>query len=101
MEHLSIHQLRTWQSEGRRVHLLDVREDDERAEAHIGGIHIPLGELIARKGELPQGEPLVVYCKRGIRSQIAIQRLRRHFPEGEFYNLAGGMQAAGAIVIIP
>jgi adenylyltransferase/sulfurtransferase len=91
MKQISYAQLQAWSSEGRGFQLLDVRETSEREAFHIGGIHIPLGELISRKGELPQGQPVVVYCKRGIRSQIAIQRLAGHFPEVDFHNLQGGV----------
>ncbi len=55
-----------------KYNLLDVREDWERAEYHIGGQHIPLGELQERFSEIDLRKELVVYCKSGVRSAKAI-----------------------------
>jgi rhodanese-related sulfurtransferase len=49
--------------------LVDVREDVEWEAGHIpSAVHIPLGELEARAGELPAGKPVVVVCRSGNRS---------------------------------
>jgi rhodanese-related sulfurtransferase len=93
MKQLSPQELRQWQAEGRPFQLLDVREPDEHAARNIGGVLTPLSNLSSALGHIPADQPVVVYCKRGIRSQIAIQRLRAHFPEADFYNLQGGILA--------
>ena len=50
--------------------LLDVREDAEWAAGHVpGAIHIPLGQLASRVAELPAGQPILVICRSGNRSQ--------------------------------
>ena len=72
--------------------LVDVREPDEHEEFNIGGLLIPL-ETVTRNIELFDKEkPVVVYCRRGVRSQIAIQRLQRKHPFQNLINLTGGMQ---------
>ncbi|MDO6674803.1 HesA/MoeB/ThiF family protein [Tenacibaculum sp. 1_MG-2023] len=71
--------------------LLDVREDWERQQQHIGGQHIPLGELAHRYDEVNTEKPVVVYCKSGIRSQRAIDFLEQQFDTVIFLNLRGGM----------
>src|SRR6202012_3798379 len=44
--------------------LLDVREDDEWAAGHApNAVHIPLGELAARLGELPEDNAVFVVCR--------------------------------------
>jgi len=49
--------------------LVDVREDVEWEAGHIpGALHIPLGELQARAGEVPTDQPVVVVCRSGNRS---------------------------------
>jgi adenylyltransferase/sulfurtransferase len=58
--------------------LLDVRETWEREEYHVGGQHIPLGELEIRIKEVIQNKDLVVYCKAGSRSMTAIEILSKH-----------------------
>ena len=64
-----------WKQSQKHFELLDVRTLFERQAFHIGGIHIPLDELHLRLSEIPKHIPLVVYCARGIRSVIAIEKL--------------------------
>jgi len=59
-----------------KYNLLDVREANERAIHHIGGQHIPLRELTNRFNEINTNKDLIVYCKSGVRSKIAIQLLK-------------------------
>jgi len=70
--------------------LLDVREDWERAEYHIGGLHIPLGELQERISELQSDKDLVVYCKSGVRSKKAIELLKKANFSKSLLNLKDG-----------
>jgi rhodanese-related sulfurtransferase len=71
--------------------LLDVREDDEWAAGYAPGArHIPLGELGARSGEIPQDEAVYVICRSGHRSALAAQALAQ--AGWETINVAGGMQ---------
>lgn len=71
--------------------LVDVREDDEWQAGHAPGAqHIPLGQLTARLGELPEGE-LVIVCRSGGRSARAVAWLNQNGFEA--LNLDGGMQA--------
>ena len=52
--------------------LLDVREDDEWAAGHApGALHVPLGDLPARLGELPLDAELHVLCRAGGRAARA------------------------------
>ncbi len=63
---------------GERIALVDVREP---AEWQINRIPdatlIPLGELPSRLAELPQTEPVIVYCKTGSRSAEALALLKQ------------------------
>ncbi|HTI22208.1 MAG TPA: rhodanese-like domain-containing protein [Kutzneria sp.] len=72
--------------------LLDVREQDEWDAGHAPqAIHIPLGELAERVGEVPQdsGEVYVV-CRMGGRSARAAMYLNQS--GWDAVNVAGGMQ---------
>lgn len=72
--------------------LLDVREPDEFAAAHITGARlIPLGQLSGRLGEVPNDEPVVVVCRSGNRSGQATDLLVAHGADA--WNMAGGMIA--------
>lgn len=88
---LSYEELQDWQAKGRDFQLIDVRDPEERALFHIGGILIPLPEFAQRVGEIDPARPLVVYCKRGIRSQLAIQRYLQKYPTATCYNLQKGI----------
>lgn len=92
MQQLSAEELHHRMQTGQLFILIDVREDWEREEYNIGGLHIPLGELMARIDELPREGDVILYCEKGIRSVLAIQRL-----EGmgfhNLINLSGGMKA--------
>jgi rhodanese-related sulfurtransferase len=56
--------------------LLDVREDDEWAAGHVpDAVHVRLGELGVRAGELPRDREVYVICRTGHRSAYAAQAL--------------------------
>jgi len=76
--------------------VLDVREQDEWDLGHAPhAVHIPLGDLAARVGELPQVDgTLPVTCKSGGRSSRAVAWLTQ---QGfAVQNLDGGMTAWAA-----
>lgn len=59
-----------------RDQIVDVREDAEVAEGMIpGAIHIPLGQLTSRAGELDREQPVVTVCRSGKRSARAAEEL--------------------------
>ena len=71
--------------------LLDVREDDEWAAGHAPqAVHIPLGELAGRVGEVPQDGEVYVVCRMGGRSARATAYLNQN--GWDAVNVAGGMQ---------
>ena len=73
--------------------LIDVREPDEYAEFNIGGQLIPLNEIIQQAEKIAIDKPVILYCRKGIRSQLAIQRLQEKFPFTNLFNLIGGTEA--------
>ena len=74
------------------VLLIDIREDWEREEYNIGGVHIPMGEIPSKLSEIPKDKEVVLYCEKGIRSTITIQRLET-LGFHNLINLSGGMKA--------
>ena len=73
--------------------LIDVREPEEHHEFNIGGQLIPLGEIAHQLQKISTDKPVIIYCRKGIRSQIAIQRLQDKFPFTNLINLVGGTEA--------
>lgn len=56
--------------------VLDVRMPDEYQNGHVAGaVLIPLPDLPDRLDELPAGEPILVICQAGGRSQRACEFL--------------------------
>lgn len=78
------------------VQIVDCREPQEWFAGHIeGSTHIPLEELLAgATGELDAGQPTVVVCRSGARSEVATLMLQaRGF---DVANLVGGLQSWAA-----
>lgn len=72
--------------------LVDVREPEEYAEAHIAAASlIPLGSLVERVDEVPSGVEVLVICRSGGRSHKASEYLLTQGREA--VNVAGGMLA--------
>ncbi len=69
--------------------LLDVRTRPEFASGHIpGAMNIPVQELSSRLNEVPQDQPVVVYCRSGNRSAQAAQILG-NADYSQVYDLGG------------
>ena len=81
-----------WIQEKKPFQFLDVRRIDEREFCHLGGIHIPLQEIMTRLDEIPRDKrPLIVYCHHGVRSLQAVQFLKYHGFDA--LSLRGGIDA--------
>jgi rhodanese-related sulfurtransferase len=74
--------------------LLDVREDWELALAPVPGdvVHIPMGEISHRIGELDSERETVVICRSGARS-AQVARFLEAQGFSSVFNLAGGILA--------
>jgi len=75
--------------------LLDVRDANEVAESGLlrNAVHIPLGELRDRVGELPRDRPILIYCQKGQRGYLAACALKGRGFE-QVANLRGGIAQA-------
>ena len=78
---------------GETLHLVDVREPDERAEFNIGGTFLPLGNIQMMQIddiENLKNEEVICYCRSGKRSLQACLMLET-FGFTNVKNLEGGM----------
>jgi rhodanese-related sulfurtransferase len=73
--------------------LIDVREPWEVEESSIGGLNIPMGNVILRVDEIAKDKKVVVHCKSGMRSASVIQTLEQKLGYINLYNLKGGITA--------
>lgn len=75
--------------------LLDVREDNEWFAGHAPhAVHVPMGEVPARLGDLPAGGTLHVVCRSGGRSAQVTAYLAQ--AGWDAVNVDGGMHAWAA-----
>lgn len=72
--------------------MIDVREDDEWAAGHAPvALHLPMGQVVERIGELPTSRTIVCMCRAGGRSgSVALHLAGSGY---DVRNIAGGMQA--------
>ena len=61
------------------VRVVDVRTPEEFASGHVpGAINIPYDQLPGRAAEIgPPSTPVLLYCRSGRRSGIAVESLRK------------------------
>lgn len=90
---ITAQELKERMEQGNVPPLVDVREPHEWDMGHLeGAIHLPLGEIAERMGELEQfkDQELVMYCRSGGRSGSATAYLAQQ-GFANVRNLTGGM----------
>ena len=90
MKEITTKELAKKLKDGEKLHIIDVREDEEVAQGKIpGASHIPLGELPDRLNELDKDKAYYLICRSGGRSGKACSYLSE---QGyDVTNMAGGM----------
>ena len=95
MTNISVAKLKERMAGNEPLNMLDVRESDERVEFNIGGVFIPLGQVMAMQTdeiENLKNEEIICYCRSGKRSMQAAMMLET-FGFTNVVNLDGGMNA--------
>ena len=93
MKSITVNELKVKIDNAEYFQLIDVREPYEHEEFNIGGRLIPLNEITQQLDKIATDKPVVIYCRKGIRSLLAIQRLQQKLPFTNLYNLVGGTEA--------
>ena len=76
-----------------KINLIDVRQPEEHAEFNIGGILLPLGNIMSMQIDAIEDlrdEEIICYCRSGQRSMQAAMMLET-MGFTNVKNLAGGM----------
>ena len=71
--------------------LIDVREPQEHENFNIGGILIPMNTVFQNLHIIPKDKTVILYCQKGIRSGLVIQRLQQKYSYTNLLNLSGGI----------
>lgn len=59
------------------IELVDIREPYEREAGHVAGSkHVEFAQLSQEAGSLDREKPLVLYCRMGGRSSVALQAFK-------------------------
>lgn len=76
-EQISPEKARNYMAQGDAIAIIDVRTKEEYASGHIkGSFCLPNEEISGTIRELPdKTQPILVYCRSGIRSKEAAQKL--------------------------
>lgn len=78
MTNISAQEVCKRKAQNEELHLLDVREPDEHAAFNIGGILMPLGNIMSMQTDDIaewQNEEVICYCRSGMRSMQAAMML--------------------------
>lgn len=95
MKTITVDELKQRMDAGETLNLLDVREDYERADYNIGGMHIPMGKVQSMQLEDIEDwkdDEIIIYCRSGNRSGIA-GLFMEQIGFKNTVNLSGGMVA--------
>ncbi len=90
---LTVEQVKACLDAGEPLLLLDVREPAEQDIASIKGAqNLPESQLLAHMERVPKDRPVVLFCRKGIRSAWLVAQLRAAGWQN-VYNMAGGIDA--------
>ena len=70
--------------------MVDVREPSEFSNANIGGINIPLNDLVREAYRIPRKTSVIIVCRSGSRSTQALRKLA-NLGFTNLHNLRGGI----------
>jgi rhodanese-related sulfurtransferase len=92
MKEITVEELKRMKENGEDFQLIDVREDFEYQMSNLDGENIPLGGVLIETEKISKDKPVVVMCRSGKRSAMAIMQLEQ---QGftNLYNLQGGILA--------
>ena len=91
MKTINVNELSIWMKEGAPFVLIDVREKYEYETSNLGGIHIPMNEIEMQLDKIPKEGKVVMQCRSGQRSAVAINHLMNKFGYDNLINLEGGI----------
>lgn len=92
--YVKVEELMDWYYTGKDFTLIDIREPHEFDENHLEKAKLmPVSRLVHQAENLNQNKPILVVCQKGLRSQKAIEQMKKDHPQINIYSLEGGMEA--------
>ncbi|MEM7162313.1 MAG: rhodanese-like domain-containing protein [Bacteroidota bacterium] len=93
MKSITVEELKEMRDNNVEHQLIDVREAHELEICEIGGMHIPMGEIMSRLDELRKDVPVILHCRSGARSMAVGEALQKTGSYEHLVNLKGGILA--------
>jgi rhodanese-related sulfurtransferase len=92
MKTISSTELKSWIDSNKDFQLIDVRESDELEICSLSKAnHIALGTIPENLDAIATDKPVVFMCRSGKRSSNGLFFAQEQIPNGDFYNLDGGI----------
>jgi sulfur-carrier protein adenylyltransferase/sulfurtransferase len=92
MKEITVIELKKLKDEKADFQLIDVREEHELEICEIGGLHIPMGDVMDNLDKISKDKQVVIHCRSGARSGAICQALETQGFSNVF-NLKGGIIA--------
>ncbi|MDT3404091.1 rhodanese-like domain-containing protein [Mucilaginibacter terrae] len=92
MKEVTVEDLQRMKENGEDFQLIDVREDFEYQMSNLEGENIPLSGVLIEADKISHDKPVVIMCRSGKRSAMAVMQLEQQGYEN-LYNLKGGILA--------
>jgi adenylyltransferase/sulfurtransferase len=100
MQSITVLELKSKQQGGWNPFVIDVRSAEELEQVRLSTFDLHVVHEVAdtAAGDVPEGRDVVVMCRSGMRSQLAIMLLNQSgIDPSRLYNLTGGIMAWGQI----
>lgn len=95
MQEITVKELKQKIDNKEDFQLIDVRETFEYEMSNLDGENIPLSGVLIEADKISQDKPVIVHCRSGKRSAVAIMQLE-DLGYTNLYNLKGGILAWAA-----
>ncbi len=91
MKEITVEELKFLIDSNEDFQLIDVRDQEEYNIANIKGELIPLNTILKNSDQVDENKKVVVHCRSGQRSALAIMQLESQYGFDNLYNLKGGI----------
>lgn len=78
---------------GETIQIIDIREKYEVESGNIGGLNIPMADVMDECQKIRRDCPVVMHCRSGSRASAMIFALETQKGFENIYNLRGGIEA--------
>lgn len=86
-------ELKNLLAENKTIQLIDIREDYQFEDFNIGGINIPLDEIIANIDKIDTSKKVIFICNTGKKSSAILHALKVKHHLTNLHSVKGGMES--------